>query len=166
MIIFFPSLFLVTLFRRSKPRTPRTISPVAEAIENIRQKNSDTKAKSHPMEPKEKKFLLPWWCLIIAYILSFLMVAVSVAFILIRAVQYGDLKTRQWLGSILTSFFASVLLTQPLKVLALAIFFMCVCRKKSQGDAFIEQEDPIEDFTVSREDPHRKFPVKKKLLSK
>jgi hypothetical protein len=160
LIIFFPSLLLVALFRRSKPRRPRIISPVAEAIENIRSKQSETKTTSPPIKAKEKKILLPWWCLIVAYILSFLMVAVSVAFILIRSVEYKDFKTRQWLGSIVTSFFASVLLTQPFKVLSLAVLFMCLCRKKSQGEPFIEQEDPIEDFTVSRQDPHRKFPVK------
>jgi polycystin 1L2 len=89
------------------------------------------------------------------------MVITSITFILIRSVQYGDAKTRQWLGSILTSFCASVFLTQPLKVLSLALIFMCLCRKKTQADAFIEQEDPIEDFTISRKDPHRRFPVKK-----
>jgi hypothetical protein len=110
---------------------------------------------------EQKKFLLPWWCIIVAYVLSFLMVATSIAFILIRSAQYGDVKVRRWLGSILTSFCASVLLTQPLKVLSLALLFMCLCRKKSQADAFIEHEDPIEDFTISTTDAHRKFPVKK-----
>jgi hypothetical protein len=88
------------------------------------------------------------------------MVATSVAFILIKSVGYGDSDTRKWLGSVLTSFCASVLFTQPLKVLSLAVLFMCFCRKKSQVEAFIEHEDPIEDFTVSTTDAHRKFPVK------
>jgi hypothetical protein len=158
LIIFFPSLFLVALFRRSKTRHPRKISPVGEAIQNIRTK----KFKTINNSSKEKRFLFPWWCLIIAYILSFLIAAVSISFIIIQSIQYGDTITRQWLGSILTSFCASVLLTQPLKVLSLTLLFMCIYRRKSQVDAFIEQEDPIEDFTVSSEDAHRKFPVKKK----
>jgi hypothetical protein len=150
LIIIFPSLLLVTLFRRSKTRHPRTVSSVGETIQNIRTKKSK----------KENKFLLPWWCLILAYILSFLMVSTSIVFILIRSAEYGDVIVRQWLGSIITSFCASVLLTQPLKVLLLALLFMCLCRKKSQADAFIEHEDPIEDFTISTTDAHRKFPVK------
>jgi len=145
----------VTLFRRSKSRRPRTVSPVGEAIENIR----TAKSKTGTNFSQENKFLLPWWCLILAYILSFLMVATSVLVIILRSVQYGDAETRQWLGSILTSFFASVLLTQPLKVLSLALLFMCFCRNKPQNDAFIEEEDPIEDFTVSTTDAHRKLPV-------
>lgn len=160
MIVFFPGLLLVTLFRRSKDRRPRTVSPVSEAIQNIRTKNSQTKNSLS----KENKFLFPWWCLIVAYILSVLIVITSIGFILIFGVSYGDVTVRQWLGSILTSFFASVLLIQPLKVFVLALLFMCLCRKKSQTEAFIEKEDPIEDFTLSTKDSHKKFPVKKSFL--
>jgi len=160
LIIFFPSLFLVTLFRRIKPRSPRTISPVGEALQTIRVKKSKTGNKSRLTQPKQNKFLFPWWCLIVAYFLSFLMVATSVVFILIKSVEFGDSDTRKWLGAVLTSFCASVIFTQPLKVLSLAVLFMCFCRKKSQVEAFIEHEDPVEDFTVSTTDAHRKFPVK------
>lgn len=160
LIVFFPSLFLVALFRRSKARQLRKVSPVGEAIQTIRAENYSPNVNSS----KSNKFLFPWWCTILAYILSFLVVATSITFILFRSAQYGDVRTRQWLGSILTSFFASILLTQPLKVLSLAILFMCLCRKKSQGDAFIEQEDPIEDFTVSKEDAHRKTLVRKRKI--
>ncbi|CAF3361707.1 unnamed protein product [Rotaria sp. Silwood1] len=159
-ITFIPSLLLVALFRRSKPRRPRKISPVGEAIQNIGAHKPAKKTKLLSIESKEKKIFFPWWCLILAYVLSFLMVSTSVFFIIVRSVQYGDSKTRRWLGSILASFCASVLLTQPLKVLALALLFMCLCRKKSQAEAFIEQEDPVEDFTISTEDAHRKFPSK------
>ncbi len=155
-IIFFPSLFLIALFRRSKPRHPRTVSPVGEAIQNIR----STKARTKNQKSEKMKFLFPWWCLIIAYVLSILAMAVSIFFILIKCFQYGEAKTQQWLGTIPTSFFASVLLTQPLKVLSLAVLFMCLCRKKSQLDAFIEHEDPVEDFTISTADANKKFPVK------
>lgn len=160
IIIFLPSLFLIALFRRSKARSPRTVSPVGEAIQNIRAMKIETKNK----KSEKKKFLFPWWCLIIAYILSFLMMAVSIFFILIKCFQYGEARTQLWLGTIPTNFFASVLLAQPLKVLSLALLFMCLCRKKSQTDAFIEHEDPVEDFTISTSDAHRKFPVKKNRI--
>ena len=134
------------------------VSPVGEAIENIRSKKHPT---GNPSK-KEKRFLLPWWCLIIAYVLSVLIIVTSVFFILIKCLSYRDEKARVWLGTMLTNFFASILLFQPLKVLLLALLFMCLCRKKSQNEAFIEHEDPIEDFTVSRQDPHKKFPVRRR----
>ncbi|CAF1236168.1 unnamed protein product [Adineta ricciae] len=157
LIIFLPSLFLVTLFRRIKLRHPRTISPLGEALHTIRAKRSQLPSE---IPSKKKKFLLPWWFLIIAYFLSFLMAATSVVFILFASVRMGNEKVQQWLGAILASFCTSVLITQPLKVLSLAILFMCICRKKEQEEAFIEQEDPVEDFTISTTDAHRKFPPK------
>ncbi|CAF2117161.1 unnamed protein product [Rotaria magnacalcarata] len=165
LIVFLPSLLLVALFRRSKPRHPRVISPVSEALQNIRGKESNTKTTSRLVQVKEKKFYFPWWCLILAYVLSLLMVLTSIFFILVRSAQYKDEKIRKWISSVPTSFCASVFLTQPLKVLSLAFLFMCLCRKKSQTEAFIEHEDPIEDFTVSSEDAHKKFPPKS-LLAK
>jgi len=159
LVIFLPSLILVALFRRSKARQPRKISPVGEAIQAVRAQQSESKVDSS----KSERFLLPWWCLILAYVLSFLIVATAIAFIIVRCAQYGDDEIQKWLGSILINFCTSVLFTQPLKVLSLAVLFMCVCRKKSQVqvEAFIEEEDPIKDFTVSREDPHKKYPVEK-----
>lgn len=74
--------------------------------------------------------------------------------------QYGNVRVGQWLGSIVTGFFASIFLTQPLKVISLALLFMCFCRKQNNVEAFIEEEDPIADFTVSAEDARRKFPVR------
>lgn len=155
LIIFFPSLILVALFRRSKEHHTQIISPVGQAIQNIQTKNFQE--KYHLI--KKKRFLFPWWCRILAYILSVLIVGTSITFILLRGAQYGDVVVRQWLGSILISFCASVLLTQPMKVFSLAILFLCLCRKKAQAEAFLDEEDPIEDFTISRKDPHRKFPV-------
>ncbi|CAF2746440.1 unnamed protein product [Rotaria sp. Silwood2] len=137
---FVPSLLLVALFRQSKPRRPRTISPVDEAIQNIRANKSETNTKSHSIESKEKNSFFPY-------------------------IQYDDSKIHRWLGLILASFYAAVLLTQPFKVLALALLFICFCRKKSQVEAFIEQEDPVEEFTVSIEDSDRKF-LSKSLLAK
>jgi hypothetical protein len=42
-----------------------------------------------------------------------------------RGIEFGDQKTQQWLTSILSKIFSSILLTQPLKIISLAIFFAC-----------------------------------------
>ncbi len=52
-------------------------------------------------------------------------------FIIIRGIEFGDLKTQKWLTSVLSGFFSWILLTQPLKVLALTIFFAFLCRNKN-----------------------------------
>lgn len=37
-------------------------------------------------------------------------------FIIARGIEFGDLKTQKWLTSLLSGFFSSILLIQPLKV--------------------------------------------------
>ena len=70
----------------------------------------------------------PWWCVYIAYALSFVIIVISIFFIIIRGIEFGDLKTQQWLTSILTGIFSSVLFTQPIKIVCLAMFFAFFCR--------------------------------------
>ena len=65
---------------------------------------------------KRKRKTFPWWFLFVAYGLSFLVVGISALFIIARGIEFGDLKTRQWLTSSIAGFFSSIFLTQPLKV--------------------------------------------------
>jgi hypothetical protein len=51
---------------------------------------------------------------------------------IIRRIEFSNLKSQKWLTSILAGFFSSILLTQPLKVLSLAIFFTFTCRHKNE----------------------------------
>ena len=72
-------------------------------------------------ENQSKTF--PWWCLFIAYGISLFLILLSILLIIARGIEFGDLKSQKWLTSILTGFFSSIFLTQPLKVICLAIFF-------------------------------------------
>ena len=98
-----PSLFLVQLFRRLRPRKSLV----------------------------KKKFTFPWWFVFIGYGLSLILASLSIFFIIARGIEFGDVKSQQWLTSILTGFFSSILLTQPIKILSLAVFFACFCRKSN-----------------------------------
>ena len=71
---------------------------------------------------------------------------ISVLFIIARGIEFGDVKSQQWLTSVLTGFFSSILLTQPIKILALAVFFACFCRKSDDDKAAKEHlsEEQIE----------------------
>ena len=76
--------------------------------------------KQQPMAPVTAKkrvgWVFPWWCLFIAYGLSAVMAVVSIFFIIVRGIEFGDLKCQKWLTSLLSSFFSSILVVQPLKV--------------------------------------------------
>jgi len=63
-----------------------------------------------------KTYTIPWWCKIFAYVLSFACMFVSIFFIVIKGIEFGDEKVRKWITSLLVSFLTSVLLTQPIQV--------------------------------------------------
>ena len=80
------------------------------------------------MKEKEKKikrkFSFPWWFKIIAYILSYMCIILSIFWIYIKGIVLGDDTVKKWLTSLVFAFFSSVLLTQPIQVsiLILTIF--------------------------------------------
>ena len=91
---------------------------------------------------KEKKvFLLPWWCSIIAWVLLWIAVGLSIAFVTFYAIMFQDEKAKKWLTSLLIGFFSSVLLTQPVKVLFFALLFAFICKKPIDDDI---DEDALE----------------------
>jgi hypothetical protein len=52
----------------------------------------------------------------IRYGSSFILFVISTFFLIVRGIEFGDLKTQKWLTSLISGFFSSILLIQPLKV--------------------------------------------------
>ena len=71
----------------------------------------------------KKSLSFPWWFKIIGYILAFLFSFVSVFFIIMQGIQFGDEKVGKWLASLVISVASSVLLTQPIQVCILSYSF-------------------------------------------
>ena len=93
----------------------------------------------------KKVFRLPWWCSIIGWVLLWITVAVSVAFVTFYAITFEDEKSRKWLTSLLLSFFSSVLLTQPVKIIFFALIYALILRKPI--------EEPVDEEALEAEDP-------------
>ncbi|CAF4382969.1 unnamed protein product, partial [Adineta steineri] len=91
----------------------------------------------------------PWWCIFIAYGLCILLVGVSIIFIIARGIEFGDEKTQKWLISILSGFFSSIFLTQPLKIVCLAIFFAFFCHKSNDDKEANEYLDDDDQFDLN-----------------
>ena len=127
-ISFLSGVLLIQFFRRIRSRQHR-ISPLNEAFSQMKTKskmfvqliaifllfNLIFSRKSNPKKAKMAR-TFPWWCLFIAYGISFLIVGLSIVLIVARGIEFGDEKSQQWLASILSGFFSSVFLTQPFKV--------------------------------------------------
>ncbi|CAF4302624.1 unnamed protein product, partial [Adineta steineri] len=107
-----PSLLIVQLFRRIRPR--QQVSRLREAIYKMKPSRKAS-TNVHAIKKKQSSITLPWWCLFIGYGLSMIIIAISIFFIIVRGIEFGDVKTQQWLTSVLTGFFSSVIFTQPIK---------------------------------------------------
>lgn len=72
-----------------------------------------------PEEEKKKKWYqkgLPWWFVIVGWILVVATSGVSAYFTMMYGLTYGKERSINWLISISVSFFESLFVTQPIKV--------------------------------------------------
>ncbi|CAF1188688.1 unnamed protein product, partial [Adineta ricciae] len=140
LLVFIPSLCLIQFFRRIQPsRTP--VSPLRQTLSQI--KSIPTISSDKPNTKKSFRLTFPWWCLFLAYGLSFTIAFVSVFFIIVRGIEFGDLKTQKWLTSLISGFFSSILLLEPVKICALTVFFACFIRtsdKDKQANEYLDDE--------------------------
>jgi polycystin 1L2 len=112
LIVFPPSILLVQLFKRIKRRHSR-LSKIRRILNESNPKINDLE-RTNKKKRSELKF--PWWFRIFAYILSFSFASVSLFFVIIKGLVFGNEMVTKWITSIVISFFTSVVLTQPIKV--------------------------------------------------
>ena len=122
--MFPPTLLLVQLFRRTKRRNTR-ISKIKRVLndnnlnsnliteENETEAKKDSKIKNNF---KISELKLPWWFKIFSYLISFLFAGVSLFFVIVKGIEFGDEKVQNWITSLFISFLTSLLLTQPVQV--------------------------------------------------
>uniref|UniRef100_A0A8C8RBC5 Polycystic kidney disease protein 1-like 2 n=1 Tax=Pelusios castaneus TaxID=367368 RepID=A0A8C8RBC5_9SAUR len=77
---------------------------------------------------------LPWWFVFIGWFLIAATSGVSAFFTMLYGLHYGKENSIKWLISMAISFFESLFITQPLKVLGFAAFFALVLKKVEQED--------------------------------
>lgn len=114
--------------------TYETISVVNESqVSKASEKTEDDIEKEEISEPK-KPFTLPYWCIYIAYVLAFLTCAASTAFTIFYSLTFGKEKSEGWLSAIMISFWQDVLISQPLKVLGIAMIIALLIKDPSKVD--------------------------------
>lgn len=95
----------------SNEDTKKTEPPIKDSKRRRDEEAMRTIAK------RKKKLLLPWWCVIFSWILVIASVGCSLFFLWAYGLQFGNERTAKWLTSLIISFFSSVLLTEPIKVI-------------------------------------------------
>ncbi|KAL3876324.1 hypothetical protein ACJMK2_034186 [Sinanodonta woodiana] len=109
-----------------------------------------TVSQSPSVHGKKKKFELPWYFIIIAWILLWASVLVSAAFVLFYGIMFQDLKCKKWITSMLISFFTSVFITQPIKVFLFAIVLSLIVKNPGGNDE--EEEDEEEECHIAKDE--------------
>ena len=152
-----PSLLLVQFFRRIRARQ-KPISLLRQTLCKINPHLEISDINQKQETKGQFSISFPWWCIFIAYSICGILVGISILFIIARGIEFGDLKTEKWLASILSGFFSSILLTQPvkvlfffslillynmfsLKILCLAIVFTFFCRETNDDNEANEYLD-------------------------
>ena len=103
------------LFRRIRSHQKQT-SSLHQALYKIKLYSANDVDEKTKKNKVKSSLSLPWWCIFIVYGLCVILVGISILFIIARGIEFGDVKTQKWLISILSGFFSSILLTQPMKV--------------------------------------------------
>lgn len=94
-----------------------------------------------------KKPKLPHWCVYIAWLAVFAVSFVSALFVTLYGFQFGTEKASQWLASLLISLVQDVFISQPIKVLFVALFIAILIKKPQEQVETnnLEDEDMNED---------------------
>ena len=89
-----------------------------DTTDGAKSSDDDPKNKDEPKAKKKRwgKYVFPWWGRRVAWGLAIISVLVSVFFVLLYSLEWGKLKSEEWLSALFFSFIQSILLEQPLKV--------------------------------------------------
>ncbi|XP_024909306.1 polycystic kidney disease protein 1-like 2 [Cynoglossus semilaevis] len=93
---------------------------------------------------------LPWWFVFIGWTLVIATSSVSGYFTMMYGLTYGKERSISWLISMVVSFFESLFITQPLKVLGFAAFFALVLKKVDEEEF---GEPQIDETFRNSDDP-------------
>lgn len=98
-----------------------------------KQERKEEMEKKKKKKPKKKK-LLPYWFLYIAWVICFLTCFTTAFFCVLYGLQFGKEKSAQWISSMLISFFQDVLVSQPIKILGIALIIAIIVKKPAEEE--------------------------------
>uniref|UniRef100_W5M8L2 Polycystin 1 like 2/pseudo n=1 Tax=Lepisosteus oculatus TaxID=7918 RepID=W5M8L2_LEPOC len=120
-----------------------------QGMKELLERHFSASAKSSSTRKKCCPNTLPWWFVFVGWLLVVATSGISAYFTIMYGLTYGKGRSINWLISMTVSFFESLFITQPLKVLGFAAFFALVLKKVDHEE---ESEVAIEgDLTSSGE---------------
>ncbi|XP_077420923.1 polycystin-1-like protein 2 isoform X2 [Vanacampus margaritifer] len=129
-------------------------------LTNLLVRKADMVFSSHlaccPPPVKKKKASsgcwLPWWCVLLGWLLLISLSGVSTFFTLLYGFYYGKAKSIKWIMSLGLSLFQSIFILQPLKVIGVAVFFALLLKPVA-----VEETEEIQQVLSEQEEKCRRF---------
>ena len=143
IIVIPPSMIIIEIFRRLRPNRESVAKKDKDAVSStpsLTQTDSENNQVGEKHR-KKKPFMLPNWFKYIAYFLVFACTASSALICFFYSMMWGARKSNEWLASMFTGFFQSILVIQPIKAVFVAALLSIILRKPVQQDAYEEKED-------------------------
>ena len=91
--------------------------------------------------------------IIVSWILCILCILGGALMVFAFGVTFGNSKTYQWMTSMITSVFSSILITQPLKVLIMIGFISFCCKIKPFDDDHVDLDEDEPTIYYDPDDP-------------
>ena len=159
IIVIPPSIIMIEIFRRLRPPKPKNKDSMNEKKEladddNLSRVSDDDENQVSKKLKKKKPFMLPNGFKYIAYFLVFACTASSAVVCFFYSMMWGPRKSNEWLASMFTGFFQSILVIQPIKAVFVAILLAAIFRQPVKQEQHEEEEREREE--KEREDAAEK----------
>jgi len=156
LVVLPANVLIVMFFRKARPKEakvgldknqdPHGQSQKYElsgdkAKEKSKEEDVEEDDQDKKKDKKKKKKTLPHFFVYVAYGLVFLTCTVSATFTIFYGLTFGKEKSEGWISSMMISFWQDVLVSQPLKVFAAAMFFALVIKDPNKAEEENEQEN-------------------------
>jgi len=155
LIVFPVNLILIQIFRKVRPDDPNQNTEKAEDItegfEDVCDDKDDDFEDEKKKKKKEKKGLHPRWRYL-AWTVCALSTVASATFTVFYSLDWGAELANKWLTAFVLSFFQSVLLIQPVKVIFAAVVFALIIKKPIENEEENNQEEIAQSCTKTTAD--------------
>ncbi|XP_028399329.1 LOW QUALITY PROTEIN: polycystic kidney disease protein 1-like 2 [Dendronephthya gigantea] len=150
------NVLIVQIFRNLRPKKEKPEkTTVSEEEGNDEEegaiKRNDTVEGVQIENQTSPKGKLPYCFIYMAYAICYLASAASIFFTLLYSIQWGEETSTEWVIAMVTSFFQSVLLLQPIKVVVAAVVFALFIKKADDSE-----ETGDEGLVVNKPDVEEK----------
>jgi len=144
IIVIPPSMLIIEIFRRLRPKKDSTSSGLHNVAEEDSNSTTITQKQQNCEKSKKKRlFMLPNSFQYFAYFLVFACSVSSALICFFYSMMWGPRKSEEWLDSMFTGFFQSILIIQPMKAVFVAVLLSIILKQPVQQEEYEEKVKKI-----------------------